>query len=486
MIRKYLVGAICGVLLLGCAVGPDYVTPSTKQMNIPTAWHNTLPHNGSNTELVNWWAQYQDDNMLFFIESALSTNPNIYQAMAKVKQSQASLQYSRSSLFPDLVGSGSYTATSGSSLVTTNGSSSDYSTTTGSSSGTSTSSSGGLSSSWEIDLFGANRRGVEASLARYQASKSDLNDAKLSLVAEVADVYVSTRECQNLLQIYESEVISRSATESLTNLRVKSGFSAPSDLSQARGSLYQNNSNHEQQKNVCEQYYNQFVALTGVSYSDVSTRLNESYGVIPSPQLSYVNSIPAQIINQRPDVSSAERSLAAANADFGQATANRYPQVSLSGSITLNSGYSTLSQATSWSIGPSISLPIFDAGALKSKQALAYAKYQEAYATYRLTVTTAVKEVENALAGVRYSETRLTMAQLATDNYSTYFDAYNQKYTMGWINLLDLETARVTVLSSKETLTSAKLSQVEAWITLYKAVGGGWNNESESSIVVSN
>lgn len=465
-------------MLSGCAVGPDYKRPTNNELNIPNSWHGVLPHGGSNLQLINWWQQFNDPILEMMISSALNTNPTIFEALAKIKQAQANLSSSRSYLFPSLTATGSAAASKNSmqsisgGSTTSNGGSGDFFTNNGLANGA----SGGVNMSWELDLFGATRRSIEASEARYSASKYDWNDAKVSLTAQVADAYVSIRECQNLLQTYREENKSRIATQNLTQLRAKSGFAARTDVSQATGSLAQNNVTIAMQNAVCQQYENQLVALTGITHESMKQYLVKSYGVIPLPESVNISAIPAQIINQRPDVASAERNLAAANADFGVAVANRYPQVSLTGSIALNTGSLYSGQPSSWSLGPDITLPLVDGGYLRAQESLYQAKYEQALASYRNTVITAIREVEDALVRINAANQRVSAAENSVDNYQDYFNGFNQKYELGWANLLDLETVRVTLLSSKETLAIAKLEQVEAWIALYKAVGGSWNS----------
>lgn len=479
-----LLSVLLATSLIGCAVGPDYKKPTNEQLNIPAQWHGTLPHNGSNLQLIDWWKQFNDPTLELLINSALQTNPSIFTALAQIKQAQANLSSSRSFLFPSLTGTGSASASKNTmnsfSNGTTNsvGGGGDFFTNNGLSNGA----SGGANMSWELDLFGATRRSIEASEARYAASKLDWNDAKVSLAAQVADTYVSLRQCQNLLQTYQEENKSRSATQDITQLRVKAGFAARTDANQSSGSLLQNTANLAQQQSVCGQYQNQLVALTGLDYTTLNKHLSANYGVIPLPESTTINILPANIINQRPDVASAERSLAAANADLGVAVANRYPQITLTGSIAANTGSLYSGQPTSWSLGPNVSIPLIDGGYLRAQESLSSAKYDAAFANYRSKVINAVNEVEDALVRINAANLRVSSAESAEQNYQAYFDAFNQKYNLGWANLLDLETVRVTLLSSKEVLATAKLEQVEAWIALYKAVGGSWESDNINNV----
>jgi multidrug efflux system outer membrane protein len=220
-------------------------------------------------QLIDWWGQFKDPTLSYLIESALQTNPSIFQAIAKIKQAQANLQGSRSFLFPSVTGIGSAEVDKNT-IVSTNttGGTGDVFSNNGMTNGY----SAGANMSWEIDLFGANRRAIEASEARYAASQQNWNDAKVSLATQVADVYVSIRQCQNLLLTYQEENKSRLATQNITELRVNAGFSPRTDGNQASGSLYQNSSTLAQQRGVCEKYANQLVALSGVSPTQLEAK----------------------------------------------------------------------------------------------------------------------------------------------------------------------------------------------------------------------
>ena len=482
---KYFSLIICIVLIYGCAVGPNYTKPSKEQLIIPESWHGELPHGGTESQLIDWWGQFNDPYLPYLIKNALQTNPTIFIAIAKIKEAQAALQATRSFLYPTVTAIGNAGVTQNSMMsfstgsTTGNGSAGNFFSSTGLSNGA----SGGANMSWELDLFGATRKSIEASLARYQATQLDWNDAKVSLAAQVADVYISVRECQNLLQIYQEESKSRQATQKITKIRVDTGFSAAMDNKQTLGSLYNNVAVLQKQQSICEQLVNQLTALTGINYKQLTNKLTINYGKIPSPTSILIVNIPANIINQRPDVASAEKSLSAANADIGVATANRYPQIFITGSITANAGSLYGGQSASWSLGPAVSIPITDGGYLKAQESISYAKYEEAYANYRNKVINAVKEVENALARVSLSSKQVLAAESSESNYQQYFTAYNTKYNTGWANLLELEVARINYLSSREILAAAKLEQAQAWIALYKSVGGDWNNESNNSMV---
>lgn len=468
---------ILGFFVTTCAVGPDYVKPTQKQLNVPQSWHAVLPHNGSNKQMLAWWGQYDDPVLNFLIESAMETNPSLAEAIAKVRQAQANIQSSRSFFYPTVTANGSAAASYDSTVSLDPSYGSDIFT----DNGMTNQLSGGFNASWELDLFGAISRSVEVYQNLYDASKDNWSAAKVSLVAQVADTYVQTRACQSLLTSYKEEKKSRTTTENYTLLRVRAGLAAPIDGKQATGSLQTNNNSLAQQVVSCEKLKNLLTSLTGVKHSILEAKLAESYGYIPIPKITEISKVPADVLSQRPDIASAERNLAAANALIGVATANRYPQVTLSGQIYATDGTLYQGQQNTWSIGPSVSIPITNGGYLKSQVDLNQAKYDEAFAQYRSKVNTAVQDVEDALARIEQANKRVVAADKAKANYEAYFVAFNKKYEAGWATLLNLETIRSSVLTAVVADANARLELNEAWIALYKAVGGGWQ---ESTVIV--
>ena len=470
------------VFISSCAVGPDYKPQTNKELKMPNSWHAALPHNGSNLQMINWWGQFNDPTLISFITSAINTYPDLDQAIAKIKQSQAILRGVRASFFPSVTGTATgnvqNNAFGGGAVVSIigiprygNGVTQDFFSTA---TGGNTAYTSGANASWEIDLFGAIASNNRAYQRRLEASIANWNDARISLASQVADAYVSARACQSMLNIYESQYHSRISTQRLTELKVKAGFSPISDGKQGAGLTSQSLSSLEKQRSSCEQYYNTLVALTGQSHQEVESRMKLAYAIVPLPIDTAIESIPAQSISKRPDVSAAERAVAAALANVDVSIANRFPRLTLNGSINANAGTLYAGVPNSWSFGPSLSLPITDGGYLRAQESLAYAQYDEAVAIYKSKVVNAVKDVENALVKIDQTHKSEVAAKDAVKNYQEYFDAMNKKYNVGWSNLLDLETVRINLVSYQQNLTNAKLEEVEAWIALYKAVGGDW------------
>jgi NodT family efflux transporter outer membrane factor (OMF) lipoprotein len=197
---------------------------------------------------------------------------------------------------------------------------------------------------------------------------------------------------------------------------------------------------------------------------------------LPEPQSFTVDSVPADLLRQRPDLASAERSLASAYAKVGAARADRLPSFSLSGSIS-TAASNLASPATSWSFGPSLSLPIFDGGAKKAAVDSALATYQKQLAVYRGDVRSAVKEVEQALVDLNGAARRGEDAARAAEQYRRYARAMEASWSAGFDSLLNLEEARRSAISAEVTLIELRRDRLRYWIQLYKALGGGWQAE---------
>ncbi|HSH98029.1 MAG: efflux transporter outer membrane subunit [Methylophilaceae bacterium] len=454
--------------LTACMVGPNYQKPAPEQVGIADQWHAKLPHGGELKNLAQWWQQFNDPAMTSLIEQAEKNNPSIAKAVGSVREARANLRIQKANQLPTLDGSAGVTrAKSGTSFggnttgITTSAGNNEQTTQTAS-----------LDASWEIDLFGKIRRGVEASRANLASSEFNWNDARVSLAAEVANAYINLRQCETLVNVYETELGSNLETDRLTNLKLKAGFVPPSDQMQTEAAIAESETKLETQKSNCAQYVNQLVALTSLPYAEVEQQLATKVAQIPMPPAKGVPAIPAITISQRPDVAATERSLNAASANIGVAIAKRLPSISLTGAIGVTS-ISSQSYNT-WSFGPSLSLPIFDGGSGAANVEAARAKYDQALATYRSQVLTAVQEVENALVRVDSITRREVSAEKAEERYSRYFASIQQKYQLGAASLLELEQVRRTLLSSREQLAAAKLERSAAWVALYKAAGGGW------------
>jgi NodT family efflux transporter outer membrane factor (OMF) lipoprotein len=459
-IQVHLIGLLVSSLLTGCAVGPNYVRPDIR---MPTAWQAPVPHGGKIEKMDDWWGQFKDPVLTELQQAAQNDSPTLDKAVAAIRSARASVTTSRASGIPSLTASASATR------------SGDIDTP----SSAATTTSSGLDASWEIDLFGGVRRSVESAKATVEARQADWHNARVSLAAEVATDYVDYRACHLKLAAYGEQAHSYQETLRLTRVLVASGFNSPADLALVEAGAASASGNATAQRATCDLGIKALVAVTGLEEVRVRELLGHENTPLPTPAQMSVESIPAALISQRPDVVSSERQLAAAMARIGVAEANRWPSLSLTGSISVlhAAGVAT----TPWSLAPMLSLPLFNAGSSAAKVDSARADYDSALATYKNNVRTAVKEVEQALVNLDSAARREGDARTSATQYRKYFRASEINWQSGRISLLDLETARRSAISAEVSLIDVNQLRVDQWITLYKALGGGWQSAAENS-----
>lgn len=460
---RLLAGTLVALLLSACAtVGPDHQAPEAK---VPSQWSAPLPHGGSTATLGDWWKQFDDPVLARLQQDAESDSPTLAAAWGNIEIARATLASARSGAAPSVTGSAAVTRSgqAGARSATTRSASAD--------------------ASWEVDLFGKVRRNVESADAQLRARRNDWHDARVSLAAEVATRYVEYRACGLLVDTYEQELASIRQTTGATESLVRAGLSPGTDGALAQATEASTTSALLEQRGQCELLVKSLANLTGLEEAGLRKLLASGNTVLPATAGLSVDSVPAQVVRQRPDVASRERDLASASAGIGVAVADLYPSVKIGGSIGISASGGT--SLTSWSFGPSLSLPIFDGGARKAAVASARASYEVAYAQWRDAVRNAVTEVEKALVRLDKAGQRATQAERAAQEYRRYFSGAEAERRAGTIGLLDLETARRQALSAQVDLIALQRDRITEWIALYKALGGGWDSGSPEAAPLS-
>ncbi|MDP1691397.1 MAG: efflux transporter outer membrane subunit [Burkholderiaceae bacterium] len=448
--------------LVACGSLPKpEAAPALVPAAAPAAWQAPLPHDGQLTELARWWQQFNDPVLSLLIESAQGVNPTVAAARSRIEQSRAAGVAAQAALGPSL--SANASASRGRP---------DSSAPLG------TSLSAGLQAGWEFDLFGANRAGRDAAQARLDGASASWHDARVSVAAEVASQYTTLRACEAQLAQTQLDATSRAETSRLTGLAAESGFQAPANAALARASAAQGNSLLTQQRAQCELTVKALVALTGLDEAGLRAKLADGAAKLPQPAQIAIARVPADALAQRPDLYSAARDVLAASADVAQSSAQRYPRISLSGSIgaaRFSTGAGTL-DGTVWSLGPvSVSLPLFDGGTRRANVAAAKARHEEANAAYAAKLRSAVREVEEALITLKSTADRNADAQVATEGFAASYLAAQARYKGGLASLFELEDSRRTAVQAQSALIELQRERVAAWIALYRALGGGWS-----------
>lgn len=438
--------------LAGCAsVGPNYKAPA---MKVPSSWQAALPHEGSTRSLLDWWQGFNDPALNDLLQAAESDNPTLANAAAAIASARANRSVAAASAYPSA--NAGVTSNRTGPLKSNSG-------------GSSTLSSGILDASWEIDLFGGTRRSREAASARVEAREADWHTARVSLAAEVASEYVSYRTCRLLSENQLKNLESLRSTANTT----ASAVTAPAEQVLAQAGVADASAALNVQEAECNIGIKSLVALTGLEEFALREKLAGSAKWIPANNFLNVSSLPVQLLSQRPDLVSAERSLAAANAEIGVEEANRYPRLSLLGSIKVDMA-GIASGASLWSFGPSLTVPLFKGGALRAQVARAQADYESALAMYRSAVRNAVKETEQSLVRLDAANRRSEDISNSARDYRRYYETSRENWQAGGISLLTLEIVRRNALQAEQNAIAVQRDRVLHGIALYKALGGGW------------
>jgi outer membrane protein, multidrug efflux system len=462
-LRVVPVAAIGVAGLAACSSGPVPAPAApTAAADAPAQWNTPLPHQGELTVLADWWRQFDDPALLALQSAAQAASPTIASAASRIEQSRATRIGAGAALLPTLDANAS--ATRGRQ---------DFST------GVANNGSVGLQAAWEIDLFGSRRAARDAAQARFDGAEAGWHDARVAVAAEVASNYTALRACEAQAEQTRLDSVSRNETARLTDLSTKAGFESPANAALARASAAQGNSLLSQRRAQCDVQIKGLVALAGIDEPTLRTTLANGTARLPRPASIAMPAVPAAVLAQRPDLLTAEREVVAASAEVSQAQAARLPRIGLNGSISaarIESATFGNQSGTIWSIGPlSVSLPLFDGGARRANVVAARARYDEAGVVYRGRLRTAIREVEEAMVSLQSTAERSNDAQTAIEGYTASFRATEARYRGGLASLYELEDARRSALQAEIAWIDLQRERATAWISLYRALGGGWS-----------
>ncbi|WP_218187741.1 efflux transporter outer membrane subunit [Pseudomonas sp. CBZ-4] len=447
------------VLLLGCTSGISKPIPGGINP-VATQWHAPLPHEGRLEALDQWWAQFDDSLLLHLLEDGQRASPTLAQAASNIADARAAHVAGRAALLPSIE-------------VSANASRgrTELGTSTGNAYAT------GLQASWELDIFGANRAATDAASARLESRQAGWHDARVSLAAEIATTYVDYRACEAQTREAEIDARSRAQTSRLTRLAVNAGFQPPSAADLADASAAQGRVSVVQQKAQCDLLVKTLVALTAQDEMALRRDLVSAGARLPRPAELSIDSLPASVVSQRPDVHAAALDLMAASADSDQAQARRWPRITLSGNITPtrlhSAGVST--DGTVWGVGPiTITMPLFDGGVRKADAQAALIRYEAAATIFTARVREAVREVENALVSLQSTAARSADTGISVEGFERSYQATESAYRSGVSSVFELEDARRSLVAARSAAIGLDRERVNAWIALYRATGGGW------------
>ena len=463
-LAQTLSAACAPLALCACALAPP---PAQVSAQAPPQWYAAPAHNASLTELSGWWQRQGDPLLVRLIDAAQAASPNVSAARSRIEQSRAQRVAAGATLLPSVDAGASISRANQQSALPT---------------GTTTQAA--FQARWEIDLFGGRRAERRAADERLAGAQAGWHEARVSVAAEAANQYYTLRACGQLLAVAEQDAASRLDTARLTQLTTEAGFLSPATAALARASAAEGQSRATGQRALCDIDIKALVLLTAMAEPQLRQELaaaGSAQAAQPAPIV--ISTLPAQTLAQRPDVFNAEREVAAASFEVGSAQAERYPRLSLQGSVGAanfrTGGAST--KLDTWTIGPlALTVPVFDAGRRKADVEAARARYDNAVITYRAVARQAVREVEESLVNLNSTALRGGDAQVALEGYRYSFRATEDLYKNGLASLLQLEDARRTRLGAENAVVTLQRERNAAWIALYRAAGGGWNSAARN------
>jgi len=468
-LRKCL-GALAAAGLLGlcsCAT-TDSAGIATGTVPTPARWQQDSAAQGGldSTALARWWERFNDPVLTELVNGALKTSPTVRTALAKIESARAAHRVQRANLLPSLDASASAKSSSSTDRST------DVTT-------TSRSASAGLDASWEIDLFGTQRKALDATAADLAEAEENLRDAQVSLAAEVASTYVTLRSAEAKLASVRQTLVTREQTLQLIQWQEQAGTGSALETQEAVSTVESVRASIPTLEQTVLETRNQLAVLCGQTPGALDAQLGSDAGHVPAAPAAIAVGIPAETLRQRPDVRSAGRAVEAAAARTESARRDRFPTLSLSGSLgveALSAGKLFSPESSVASALGSLSAPIFAGGKIQQTIAVKAAAEKQALITYESTVLSALADVENALSSIKRNSKRLAALDKAAAAAREAATLAHQKYEAGQANFLTVLDADRSQLSLEQDQIAATADLSTSHVQLYKALGGGWSN----------
>ncbi|MGE8150340.1 efflux transporter outer membrane subunit [Pseudomonas vancouverensis] len=466
--------SLCVMMLSACAIGPDYQRPQTAepaQYKAAEGWRQANPSDALARGA--WWELYGDAQLNDLIVKLNSSNQTVAQSEAQFRQAQALVRSARGAFFP---------------TVDLNVSKNRSSQGTGSSSSSLSSSSSGIRDtysaqvgvSWEADIWGKLRRGLEADTANAQASFADLAAMRLSQQSELVQNYLQLRVIDQQKRLLQDTVEAYQRSLKMTENQYRAGVSGKDAVAQAQTQLKSTEADMVDLIWQRAQFENAIAVLIGLPPAEFN--LAETSNIPQLPQVP--SALPSQLLERRPDIASAERSVMAANANIGVAKAAYYPDLTLN----MNGGYSssTFSNWISlpnrfWSVGPQLATTLFDGGQRSAEVDRSEAAYDETVAKYRQTVLDGFREVENYLVQLKVLQDEAVVRQQALDAARESLRLTQNQYKAGLIAYIDVVVTQAAALNNERSNLDLLQSRLIASVQLIAALGGGWDGQLQLS-----
>jgi outer membrane protein, multidrug efflux system len=461
---------ISTLLLAGCAVGPNYKRP---QVAVPRQWTVAAARGTSAKpiEKEEWWSSFQDAELSSLIERAAKQNLDLKLALERVEEARAARGIARSAYFPSIDASASATrnrqrviapVVPGSVKIVP----AEFNNF-----------QGGLGASWELDVFGGIRRGVQAASADVAAAEENGRDVRVILLGDVGRVYAQLRGFQRRLEIANKNIKTQQDTLDLTRARAKAGLATELDVSRAAAQLESTKAVVPTLLGGIDVSIHRLSVLLGEEPGALKSEL-ENASPIPAAGPDVEVGLPSDLLERRPDIRRSEAQLAAATARIGEAKADLFPRFVLTGAAGRQASQLhdiTLGAGNFFSVGPGISLPLFTGGRIRSNIAVQNAREREALVSYQSSVLNALEEVENALVSYAQEQERRDRLNEAAQHSQLAVDLATEQYKAGLTDFLSVLDAQRELYADEDQAVQSQTSVTTDVIALYRALGGGWN-----------
>nr|WP_254221891.1 efflux transporter outer membrane subunit [Burkholderia multivorans] len=472
------VASLCG----GCAVGPDYKRPAIdvpatfkEQHKLDTdgLWQPAHPDPGAALD-SRWWTMFGDPTLDELCAQALKANQTIAEYEAAWRSARAQVSSARASLFPavSFAGTGTRTGHGSSSQVSSSGSVTSYAA---------KSASLELDASWEPDLWGSVRRTVEADQAAAEASDAELAGERLSVLATLVVDYFTVREADEDLALLGDERRIDAELLALTEAKYRQGVSSYDDVRTAHNTLQAIEESIAAAQITREQYEHAIAVLIGQAPATYTLPVQAGYPFrIPALPVA----LPSTLLQRRPDVVQAERTVAQYNAKIGVAEAGYFPTLTLSadGGWTGTSLAHLISIPTRfWSLGLDVAQTVFDAGATSASVRAARANYDQQVAAYRQTVLSAFQDVEDYLSAVSIVSRQAAAADGVAARSAELSASEQRAFTAGTASRMDVLNTQLTELEDRKTALDYRGTALQDAVMLIKELGGGWDGNAKDA-----
>ncbi|WP_423194731.1 efflux transporter outer membrane subunit [Cupriavidus sp. H18C2] len=480
--KRYLASLVVASLATGCAVGPDYMEPD---VSVPRRFEGqtAVEHRPANAgaDLSAWWVGFHDPQLTGFVHLALERNLDLAQAFARVEQARAGLGAANAALLPSgNVGADAARAyrsveTPLGRVLNAQPGFDRYGNAF----------EANVNASWEVDLFGGLRRGREAALAEYQASKAGANATRLAVAAQTADIYITVRGLQARLKVARHQVQTQEELLSTINLLYGKGLAAELQVRQAEGALAQVRASIPQLEVGLDAAMNALDVILGALPGAHRAELGQDGDIPAAPQIATSGS-PGELLRRRPDLIVAERRLAASNARIGASIAEFYPKFSISGLIgsatSVGAGSLFGSGASQYAGVLGLRWRLFDFGRINAQIDRAKGEEAEMLAAYRLAVLRATEDVENAFSALVKREEQAALLTQGVDSLSRARNASFAAYQKGVVSLIEVLQADENLLRASDARVQAQTESARAAVAAFKALGGGWQPDESTAV----